>query len=642
MARPHLYPALVARGHDGVKPRIEPALSITSARFVALRSVSPGRSGPLRALASGLLVALLLMAPQAWSVWNRGTFLDPDDAMRAVEVRDFLAGQPWFDLVPHRLAPDHPFPMHWSRLVDAPLAALQRMFGIVLPNDPAERAMRIVAPVLFFIAALCATLRLTTSTVGRRGRLPAALLLASSVQPLTNFLPGHIHHHGIQAALLLAATAALVEIAGTEARAQWAAAAGGLAMLSLGIGLQNLPFVIGLIGTSGGLWIARGPAQSRCLGAFGLGLLTAAPVFGLDVPPGRYGDTACDSFSAAHLVAASGTAAVCLALAALTPWLARWPARLGAAGVGAALVLGLTAWFAPNCLHDPMAAVDPLLRDAWLSGVGEALPLGRLIVLSPSQGITLLLTLMAGLGATAMAAWNASPARRGRWAVLLVLVAIGIAGSLWQVRVAASTCTLAVPGLAWAVLRVFDHARRHPRAPALFLAVLAGAFGNGAGWAAVAMPFGRASGRHAVLAPDPAACFDPASFTALAALRPGLVLSTIDPGSALLAYTPHTVLAAPYHRNTYGNRLSILALAAPVEEARALMAGAGVGYLALCRASNETAETVATHPDSLSAALMAGRVPDWLIPLGAPDATFMVYRLRVDPSGTETVRPGQP
>ena len=44
--------------------------------------------------------------------------------MRAVEVRDFLNGQGWFDLVQHRLSPDHPFAMHWSRLADLPLAGL--------------------------------------------------------------------------------------------------------------------------------------------------------------------------------------------------------------------------------------------------------------------------------------------------------------------------------------------------------------------------------------------------------------------------------------------------------------------------------------------------------------------------------------
>ena len=42
--------------------------------------------------------------------------------MRLVEVRDLIAGQGWFDLTQHRLDPPG-VSMHWSRVIDAPLAA---------------------------------------------------------------------------------------------------------------------------------------------------------------------------------------------------------------------------------------------------------------------------------------------------------------------------------------------------------------------------------------------------------------------------------------------------------------------------------------------------------------------------------------
>src|SRR5690606_31880777 len=51
-------------------------------------------------------------------------FLDTDDAMRMVMVRDFLAGQGWYDLVQHRLNTPYGAEIHWSRLIDLPLAAL--------------------------------------------------------------------------------------------------------------------------------------------------------------------------------------------------------------------------------------------------------------------------------------------------------------------------------------------------------------------------------------------------------------------------------------------------------------------------------------------------------------------------------------
>src|SRR5690349_7447670 len=48
--------------------------------------------------------------------------LDTDDAIRLTEVRDFLAGQNWFDLVQHRLNTPYGGLIHWSRLVDLPEA----------------------------------------------------------------------------------------------------------------------------------------------------------------------------------------------------------------------------------------------------------------------------------------------------------------------------------------------------------------------------------------------------------------------------------------------------------------------------------------------------------------------------------------
>ena len=244
-------------------------MSSASIDFATLSSIRRKPRGFALALAAGGAAALVLMAPQAWSVWDRNTFLDPDDALRAVEIRDFLAGQSWFDIVPHRLSPAHPFPMHWSRLVDAPLGGLQRLFEQVLPSSMAERAMRITAPILAFIAAFVAILRLTLRTAGPRGLVPAALLLATAAQPMTNFLPGHIHHHGVQAALLLLATACLVEAAGQGGRMRFAVLGGALAVLSLGIGLQNLPFVVGLVAAALLVWVVGGMDWRRCLAGFG-------------------------------------------------------------------------------------------------------------------------------------------------------------------------------------------------------------------------------------------------------------------------------------------------------------------------------------------------------------------------------------
>ena len=560
-----------------------------------------------------------------------GVFLNPDDAMRAVEVRDFLGGQGWFDLVPHRLSPDHPFTMHWSRLVDLPLAALVRGFGLVLPPASAEMAMRLTAPALLFVAALLALLSLVRSLLPRSAQLPAALLFAGSAEAVANFIPGHIHHHGIQAALLLGATALLVGALRPQAGWRPAAAAGALAALSLGVGLQNLPFVLGLPTAAAGAWAWRGRAAAALLGGFGGGLAaTAVAVYLLDVPPSAYGAGACDAFSTAHLLAALVGGGAALALAALSP--DHRPARFAGLALAGGLLLGSLRAVYPACLHDPMAGVDPLLAARWLADVGEALPLHRLIALDPAGGIALSLTLACGMLATLEALRAAPPATRDRWAALLLLAAIGVVGTLYQVRVAASACALLVPGVAWAVLAAYRRLAARPGRPALLVATVVGLCGNGAAWTAMAPAAARLLNPAAATAAtiptaDPASCFQPAAYVPLGALPPGLVLSTIDPGSAVLAATGHSVLAAPYHRNTYGNRVALLAFAAPADEARALVADSHATYLALCRASNEAAAAAHEHPGGLAAALLAGRPPDWLIPLGTGREPILLFRV---------------
>ncbi|MCQ3942134.1 MAG: hypothetical protein DPW22_02830, partial [Alphaproteobacteria bacterium] len=65
-----------------------------------------------------LAAVTVMLLVQHWTNTGR-TLLDTDDAMRLVQMRDWLAGQGWFDPRQHRIAV--PYESHWSRLIDAPL-----------------------------------------------------------------------------------------------------------------------------------------------------------------------------------------------------------------------------------------------------------------------------------------------------------------------------------------------------------------------------------------------------------------------------------------------------------------------------------------------------------------------------------------
>ena len=74
------------------------------------------------------LTFLMWVVAVSWLIYSRWpaihwlTLNDTDDNMRYLQVRDWLAGQGWYDLRQYRLDPPAGFNIHWSRLVDLPIA----------------------------------------------------------------------------------------------------------------------------------------------------------------------------------------------------------------------------------------------------------------------------------------------------------------------------------------------------------------------------------------------------------------------------------------------------------------------------------------------------------------------------------------
>ena len=577
----------------------------------------------------GCALVLALTAGKAAAVWSTGIFFNPDDAMRAVEVRDLLGGQGWYDLVPTRLAPGHGVPMHWSRLADLPIAGLVLLFRAVVAPDTAERLARLVEPVALLAAFMACQARLgRLLLLGPGAALAACLLAVGGLETASVFIPGHIHHHGLQVTLLAAlACETVAGIGATRGRAAHAAAAGMLTAVTLAINLQNLPFAV-VPGAAAVLaWVLRGREAEGALRTYAGALLAAtALVVVVQIPPDRWGERSCDAFGAPHLAACWCAGLVSLALTLATARLGTPVLRAGAAlvagvGVGAALVL-VTAF--PGCLADPFSGVDPLLRSRWLADVGEALPLGELLRRDPAGAVPIAAMLMLGAVLVGTALARSSGAVRARWAVVAAFLAAGIAGTCWAVRVAASAEAFAALGGAWALCRLFDPAR--PRRPLAALACVVVGLGlTQAGWAA-AMAVGPGRVAPAPVHPvDATACFAPAAYAGLGRLPTGLVLSTIDPGSQILAYTHHAVLAAPYHRNAYGNRAALLFFDAGLDEARAIAGAAGVRYVVACLTSPEVVEDAERRPDGVAARILAGAPPAWLRPAGPASGPVRVF-----------------
>jgi hypothetical protein len=560
------------------------------------------------AIALALAGAAALGWLRAQTVWTSGAFFDSDDAMRAVEVRDLLAGQSWFDMTAARLDPPTGMVSHWSRVVDAPLAALKHFFGLFLSPETAERATRLVFP----FALLATLLRLAawnaTIFAGKGARLAAVWLTFLSGPMFLQFAPGRIDHHAPQIVLLMAALGCFLR--GLDpAKARSMAVSAACMALSFAISLENAPFFVVMIAALPALFVLDGAKARAPLAWFAVGALVAFPLtLAATVAPARYFASACDAYSLVHFAAIIIGALGLLALAAAAQRLASPRGRAVAAVLAGGAVIATVVLVAPNCLGDPLGGLDPRLRDLWQSQVAESKPLFSLLAKSPNIVFAIALPVLLGLASALIGAWMQDGVARRRWIVVAGAIVAGFAAGLWQVRVFSSVTPIAMAALGVAAL-VLARRLGATLAP-LARGGLIGAFGL------IASPMGLAL---ALPTPPDAAsqgpdftCLSPAALAPLAGLPPAWIVAPVDMGAHLLAHTPHSVFAAPYHRNNHGNRIAIDAFLSPPAEAERILRDAGAELVIWCASKKKPNVLVERAPNGLAGALARGEVPAWL------------------------------
>jgi hypothetical protein len=300
--------------------------------------------------------------------------------------------------------------------------------------------------------------------------------------------------------------------------------------------------------------------------------------------------------------------------------------RLGIGAVAGLLSAGLVIAAYPHALTDPYSNVDPLLADLWLSHVMETRSALE-ILKTPSEALPIYLPPVAAFILGGLALCRSAPKERTIYlAPLFALVAL-IAVSVWQLRAMPGANLVAQPILAAAILRLlgigtngFSRARYIGAillvsSPFLVLA--------GPGLASLAQDENRAA------APKALNCGHPADVAALNGLAPGLVLSFIDSGPAILAATPHTVLAAPFHRNNDGNKATYDVFLGGDGVAERILKERHVTYVAICLDTPDLEIFSGAAPDGLAMRLARGDVPPYLEPIpGDPAPPLRVFRVR--------------
>jgi hypothetical protein len=563
-----------------------------------------------------LAILGLSVVPLAASAIRHGTLVDGDDAMRLVQMREWMDGKGWYDLRQTRVDPPRGLASHWPRLIELPMAGAIRAAELFVDRDRAERIVIAVWPAFLVAVLVLGMLVLAAPVFSPPTLLAGAAIIALNPQFLFQLLPGRIDHHGVQMVLvLLFAGATIAAFAAASRRA--AVGAGLAAALSMAIGLEALPIIAAAAILFGGAWIVRGNALRRVVGAFGAAFALATPLlFAATIAPAHWSFAACDALSPPWLWLACGGGLALVGLAMIKPphSVARRTlcALLAGGGVTAVFVIG---W--PHCLGGPLVDTDPLVRSLWLSGVGEARPTYILALHEPAQFLFFLAFPLVGVVALAVAAWR----ERNRRAYFLPLFVFALSALVIAVPAMRGVPFAAIFALfGW--LYMMDRALRwrtpQGAAPswtgaALALLVIA------------ALPFGwdaigkaaEAESPPATVETVPGDCGARADMASLAAEPGGLVLAPPRLGPRILVATGHDVLGAPYHRNNDGNLAAFNMLLAAPAEAHALIRRRGVDYVAVCLGDPDLPRLLDAQSGSLLHGLMEESRLPWLRPLPA-------------------------
>jgi len=556
--------------------------------------------------------------------------LAPDDAMRLVEVRDFLAGQNWFDLTQYRLDPPLGVVMHWSRLVDLPLAVLITAGKSVLPVAMAERVTMTVWPWALLLVFLTGTLQLARNLAGETAARVALLFTVLMAPALQYFRAGFIHHHNVQLTLIVWA---LVFFVRTPLRARDGAIAGLLCALSVAVGVEMVPMIAALAGVAGLRWVVEGSRVARATIGYAVALAAGTIAFGVStVAPANYFVIHCDAISIAQVGVLSlggfGLAALA-ALPSLNSMVRRLAAAAGLAiAIGAFLKIGT-----PQCLGNPYGQLDPRLVHLWLSSVSEATSLLWLVHNRPQQVPAYFAIPLAAIVVGVIQSWRAASERRWNWIACTAVQTALFSVSVWEVRGAGGANAVAAALFPAALLQLLPTRESHARLlnigrPALAAMLLFNpasllALGNG-----MARAFAKPATTRLLISGAAGTCQRPADYTPLASLPRGRVLAFIDSGPFILMQTNDAVFAGPYHRNQAGNIAMLDMFLSRPAKAEKLMAKHDVAYVAFCPGAPERYSYAKDAPHGLAAALAKNDVPAFLqrVPLTGTD--LAVYRVQ--------------
>lgn len=579
-------------------------------------------------LALLLAAYALFFAYLIWSRWGNihGFVLtDTDDNMRMSQVRAWLnGGQGWYDLRQYKLNWPDGADIHWSRVVDLPLAGLILLGRLFVSGPQAEMFAVAVAPILPLLLLMVA-LALTVRRLVHPAAWPLALIcLFFAGSTMAQFVPTRIDHHGWQLALLAVGMAGIAD----PKRARGGVTLGLASALSLAIGLEAMIY-IALAGTATVLMWVADPVERRRLAAYAVSISGGTALGFLLFASEANRLAVCDALSPVWLGDALVGGALMLALAWWSP--GSWRMRLAAAAAAGAMIAGFHALASPQCLTRLEGVSDEVYR-LWLSHVREARPFYR----HPwKTAVTIAALPTTGLIGWAVLGWFArkEPARLRRIIAAGVLALAATALLFWQTRTGPAAQMLSIPGAVALVVIVgplLFHSRfllvRTLGTTFLVLLALGGLVPLVLDYVA---PSPARDERQRAISKANSACPSLRAMRPIAKLPPATIFTFGDLSPRLITVTHHRAIMGPYHRNGPQIVDAMMFFRGTADEARAIAAKYGADYVLTCPMMSQATVFTSEAPNGFYMQLEKGRVPDWLERVELPaDSPLKLWRIR--------------
>ena len=300
---------------------------------------------------------------------------DPDDYMRLNEVIAWLQGQNWFDLGVPRMSPGAHTIIHWSRLVDMPIALVMSPLRLFMPLREAAFTAALIVPFGMLALLLILVVAGAQSFAGKDRAFLAACVVLFMPMIMFNVSMGRVDHHIYQILIAGFGILSLDRILSQTNGACFALMSAACFSCGLWIGTEALPWLI-LFTTCLAIAAAwYGGTVARHAALFGVALFVGTGcVMFVALPVNQYASRALSWFSLTDVIFAGLTALLFGIL-----WISENHTKRRSLRLGLVTGLGLMAAvlflvLVPSALSGPFADYDHFNASTALDNINEAQP----------------------------------------------------------------------------------------------------------------------------------------------------------------------------------------------------------------------------------------------------------------------------